>query len=666
MGVLADAKHILQIQDDFFTAIKAGDIRTVRKLIAENTYKGVLNPHLDILEAGCDAIRNKVRTTTVLKILNLLCACAPPDEKCVERWLDYAIGSKKSKLVEWLLTKHPSADFSNTIANYLYRDSVDILALLLARTTRFDVARSIERFTHANVARVWLPYLTQEQIDQALILSATNCAPESVALFAPLCSETVCQTAIFFALKSERNGAACIEVLAPFVKTLTLYGGYTGPEKFKYSRSVAAMAVLSPILDAHRWNWLAMMYMKFADLEHYFYARSNPYQIQGLASILQNPGGPYLWSRAIKEDEETADTARGEQLRQMKTDAQPVLDFVQAVKDGNSSYIASAEVDQNTIDSAFLMSLLWNNESPKHVLRRGVCDETMWAALLEAIERKSPHLSWLIDQYEYAQCPKRKIYAPILGQKLLTQRLFDEYIRLSAVFSHLDTDAKALPFVYNRRVKAVATVLKTASPTFRILDWILFRGRYRLMKSLIAHHPNFDYQSVIEKNIQNLKCGNAIGRQKKVKILTMLCLHQVKNYPEHLENLLHTSIKGACPEVVSCLLPLADNTVRATLFVTAAEENFEFSTFFSRSYPQDIYTQAMVNAARRGYNQCVDQLWEYTDVDQVHRCIRDNGLTHINMLYFYERLDEHHLRQNLRRLLMQASGEEHHQGIRRL
>lgn len=65
----------------------------------------------------------------------------------------------------------------------------------------------------------------------------------------------------------------------------------------------------------------------------------------------------------------------------------------------------------------------------------------------------------------------------------------------------------------------------------------------------------------------------------------------------------------------------------------------------------------MLQAVFYGRNLCVDKLWEHADVDKVHTQIREGGYTNQYMLYFYQRLDEQHTREQQRQLLIEAVGQ---------
>jgi len=662
MGVLADVERILAVRDQFYEAAETGDLGVLMSLISEHTHDSKLDPHLYVPSAVWHAIRgNTPNTCEVLDFLWPHFSQSEVDYQQWDSWLRLAVQQNQGDVVAYLLPKHPTSNFSEIISLATQLKKPETLSLLLANTTAFDAHKGIDEFTSIGaddeMAQIWLPYLTQEQIDHALILSATEKTPEVVKVLAPLCSAEVCEQAILEAFFSELNCLDCVAMLRPFVGTLSLYGVYSDLSSWEKRRYTKETLALLPMIDVNRWNGLAAQEAYTGDVVKLFYPRCNPYQIQGLLRIKHYAHYPYNWTDAIAEDERTADTERLEQLRQMKTAAQPILDFVQAVKDGNISYIASAAVDDDTVNGAFVMSMKWNNDSPKHLLARGICDETMWGALMEAIEHKSPHLLWLIDQYEYAQCPKRKIYAKIVANKLLKKRLFGVYTQMIPMFSNLNTIQLALWQAYSKSAKAVQTVFQNTPPSFEILRHVFDKGYYHWMAYLVSAYPQVNYFSFLQQVVEKGPLVSQALQHKRDKILKLLCSHHLKHHPEDLEKILHFSIGKNCVSIVSFLLPQTDEAQRAQLFVTAASTTCFFDNLFSTTYSTEIYTKAMLQAVFYGRNICMDKLWEHADVEEVHTEIYHNGYTNSLMLYFYQRLDEQHTREQQRQLLIEAVGQ---------
>jgi len=460
------------------------------------------------------------------------------------------------------------------------------------------------------------------------------------------------------ALGSEHDCGVCIEILRPFVGKSALYGVYREFAQ-KQTRSTEETLAILPMIDVNRWNGVVTHNAYTCDIVKLLYSHCNPYQTQGLLSIKHASETACQWTNVIVEDEQNADPHRMEQLRQMKHDAQPILDFVQAVKDGNISYVTSACVDANTINGAFVMSMLWDNDSPKHLLARGIWDESMWGALLEAIDHKSPHLLWLIEQYDYIQCPKSKIYAQMVANKLLTKRLFEVYNRMSMMFSYIDTNALALSYSCKNQMKAVHTVLKGSPPADDILEHLLKNGRYRLMKMIVENYPNLNYFPAIKIGLNQMMRGSKFIQKQRYKTLCMLGGQQIKTHPQDLAPLLHHLIKLHVVDVDALdLLPYADDELRAQLFITSARNNHYFDSLFSTQYDPDIYTKAMLNAAHYGQTTCVDQLWEHTNLDATHECILKTGEISPAAIYFYQRLDEQRSREQQRQLLLEAAQQE--------
>ena len=662
MGVLADVERILAVKDQFYHAAETGNLESLKSVIFEHTRDGVLDPHLYAPSAVWHAIRgNTPNTCEVLDFLWPHFSQSEVDDEQWDSWLRLAVQQNQRDVVAYLLPKYPTKNFSEIITLATQLKKPETLSLLLANTTAFDAIRGIDEFTSIGadeeMAQIWLPYLSQEHIDHALVLSATKKTPEVVKALAPLCSAEVCEQAILEAFFSELNCLDCVAMLRPFVGTLSLYGVYSDLSSWEKRRYTKETLALLPMIDVNRWNGLAPQEAHTGDVVKLFYPHCNPYQIQGLLRIKHYAHYPYNWTDAIAEDERTADTERLEQLRQMKTDAQPILDFVQAVKDGNSSYIASAAVDDDTVNGAFVMSMKWNNDSPKHLLARGICNETMWGALMEAIEHKSPHLLWLIDQYEYAQCPKRKIYAKIVANKLLNKRLFGVYTQMTPMFSHLNTTQLALRRAYSKSAKAVQTVLQNTPPPLEILQYLFDNGHYRWMAHVVSEHPQVNYLPTLQKVVVGGgPWGSQATQHKREKILNLLCSQHLKQHPEDLEKILDFSIEKNCASIVSFLLPQADEVLRAQLFVTAASTTCFFDNLFSTQYSTEIYTKAMLQGVFYGRNICIDKLWEYADVEKVHTQVREGGYTNQYMLYFYQRLDEQHTREHQRHLLIEAVG----------
>ena len=313
------------------------------------------------------------------------------------------------------------------------------------------------------------------------------------------------------------------------------------------------------------------------------------------------------------------------------------------------------------------MSMLWDNDSPKHLLARGIWDESMWGALLEAIDHKSPHLLWLIDQYDYIQCPKSKIYAQIVADKLLSKRLFEVYDRMCMMFSYIDTNALALSYSCKNQMKAVRTVLKGSPPTDDILEHLLENGRYRLMKMIVENYPNLNYFPAIKIGLNQMMRGSKFIQKQRHKTLCMLGEQQIKTHPQDLAPLLHCLVELDVEDALN-LLPYADDDLRAQLFITSARTDYNFDSLFSTQYDPDIYIKAMMNAAYYGQTTYVDQLWEYTDLDATHACILKTGEISPAAIYFYQRLDEQRSREQQRELLLEAAGQEceHQKTSRRL
>lgn len=663
MVVFTDPEHLLNLQATFHLAAQNGDIPNLVQLIAEHTVNGKLNPHFSASRALWHAFVYK--NPKVIDVMKTLWPYMQSTDDMVEEFLTHAIQVDQLECVAFLIAKHSTQNFSTALTLATRLQKIDIVKLLLFHTIEKDIQEATQLFISGSqtvdLVQTWLPYLSQENIDQALIESAIKNSPKVVEILAPLCSVEVCEQAIFEAFYSTLNCLDCVDVLRPFVGTVCLYGLYSNLSfsgKRRYTKETLA---LLPMIDVNRWNGLAAQESYTDDVLKIFYPHCNPYQIQGLLRIKYHFNYPYDWTNAIEEDEQNADTHRMEQLRQMKCDAQPILDFVQAVKDGNTSYIANAEATDNTVNGAFVMSMLWNNESPQHLLHRGVWDDSMWGALLEAIKHKSMHLPWLINQYDYTQCPKRKIYAHFVANMLLNKRLFNVFQQMLPAFSHLDLHALAFTHCYKGRLKAVNTALNNAPPPLSMLRHLIENGHSRWVKLVMKQHPQYDYLPVIEECIRGPKPGNTFVGQQRGKIIHMLALHQVQQQPEDLENLLHIAIEERDISVIHCLLPLADQKVCAQLLITAVKNNFEYFTFFSQAYDKDIYSQAMVNAAYYGNNECVDNLWAYTDVEDAHTRIYDGGYTNKNCLYFYERLEQ----ERQRCLLMEAVQREHDETVSR-
>lgn len=667
MGLLANAQQILIDQQKFYRAAKTGDLPTVKEFIAQYTINGAVEPHLVVAEAIWRAIEGDISNTC--EILKFLFSFLNMGETQREQhlkhewcWWKAAVQTNKRDVIAFLISKCPGGDFSEYIYWAIRYKRSEILSLLLANTTKFDTTQAMDLFTNSeypsNLAHIWIPYLTQEETDRALVLSATKKSPEVVKVLAPLCSAAVCEHAILEALVSEHDCWECIDILRPFVGTSALYGVYR--EFSQKTRSTKETLAILPMIDVNQWNGVVIQSACTFDEIKLFYPRCNPYQIQGLLSIRNASETACHWTHAIEEDEQHADTQRMEQLRQMKCDSQPTLDFIQAVKDENSSYIFTAAVDDDTVNGAFVMSMLWDNDSPKHLLSRGISNESMWGALLEAIDHKSPHLSWLISQYDYAHCPKKKVYAQILANKLLTKRLFDVYAHMSTVFSHVDTIALALSYVQKNQMKAVHTVLNECAPTDTILKHLLEKGCYRVIKMIVENYPSLNYFPAIKIGLNQRWWGSNFVQQQRYKTLCLLGEQQIKTHPQDLAPLLHYLVEQSVEDLLG-LLPYADDALRAQLFITSARKDYFFDTLFSPHYDSDIYTKAMKNAARYGRNTCVDQLWEHTDVDDTHACMLKKGRTTPATKYFYQRLDEQHAREKQRRLLLEAVEQEHEQ-----
>jgi len=622
MGVLANAQQMLRSKKEFWQAAKKGDL---------------LFPCLEMGEHQ----RQK-------------------QSQYEWGWWYSSIYMNKLDAIEFLTLKYPAKDHSEEISQAIRYKRSAILSLLLANTTHFDAKQAIDLFTNSEypstLAQIWIPYLTQEEIDWALVLSATKKSSEIVKVLAPLCSMAVCEHAILEALVSEHDCGECIEILRPFVGESALYGVYREFAR-KQTRSTEETLAILPMIDVNRWNGVVTHNAYTCDIVKLLYSHCNPYQTQGLLSIKHDSKMACQWTKVIVEDEQNADPHRMEQLRQMKRDAQPTLDFVQAVKEGNVSYIASAAVDEDTVNGAFVMSMLWGNDSPKHLLARGIWDESMWGALLEAIDHKSPHLLWLIDQYDYIQCPKRKIYAKIVAEKLLNKRLFGVYTQMTPMFSNLNTIQLALWQAYSKSAKAVQTVFQNTPPSFEILRHVFDKGYYHWMAYLVSAYPQVNYFSFLQQVVEKGPLVSQALQHKRDKILKLLCSHHLKHHPEDLEKILHFSIGKNCVSIVSFLLPQTDEAQRAQLFVTAASTTCFFDNLFSTTYSTEIYTKAMLQAVFYGRNICMDKLWEHADVEEVHTEIYHNGYTNSLMLYFYQRLDEQHTREQQRQLLIEAVGQ---------
>lgn len=667
MGLLANAQQILTDQQRFYRAAKAGVLTSVKEFIAQYTINGAVEPHLVVAEAIWRAIEgNSANTCEVLDFLfPFLDMGETQREQSLKHewcWWHSAVQTNKRDVIAFLILKYPAKDFSEEISWAIRYKRSEILSLLLANTTKFDTKQAMDLFTNSeypsNLAQIWIPYLTQEETDRALVLSATKKSPEVVKVLAPLCSAAVCEHAILEALVSEHDCWECIDILRPFVGTSALYGVYRGFSQ--KTRSTKETLAILPMIDVNQWNGVVIQNACTFDEIKLFYPHCNPYQIQGLLSIKKDIEMAGHWTHAIEEDEQNADTHRMEQLCQMKCDAQPVLDFIQAVKDENSSYLFSAAVDNDTVNGAFVMSMLWDNDSPKHLLSRGISNESMWGALLEAIDHKSPHLSWLIAQYDYAHCAKRKIYAQTLANKLLTKRLFDVYAHMSMVFSHTDTIALALSYVQKNQMKAVHTILNASAPIDSILEQLLEKGCYRVIKMIVENYPSLNYFPAIKIGLNQKWRGSNFVQQQRHKTLCLLGEQHIKTHPQDLAALLNYLVEQYVEDLLG-LLPYADDALRAQLFITSAHNNYYFDTLFSTHYSSDIYTKAMMNAARYGKSTCVDQLWEHTDVDDTHACMLKKGRTTPATKYFYQRLDEQHSREKQRRLLLEAVEQEHEQ-----
>jgi len=667
MGVLANAQQILASKKEFGRAAKRGDLTTLKNLIAKYTYNGEIAPHLVVAEAIWRAIEGEISNTC--DILDFLFPYLEMGEQQRQQqsqyewcWWYSAVYMNKLDVIEFLTHKYPAKDHSEEISQAIRYKRSAILSLLLANTTHFDAKKAIDLFTNSEypstLAQIWIPYLTQEEIDWALVLSATKKSSEIIKVLAPLCSVAVCEHAILEALVSEHDCGVCIEILRPFVGQTALYGVYREFAQ-QQTRSNQETLALLPMLDVNRWNGVVTHNAYTCDTVKLLYSYCNPYQTQGLLSIKHASEMACQWTKVIVEDEQNADPHRMEQLRQMKRDAQPILDFIQAVKDGNISYIASAAVDEDTVNGAFVMPMLWGNDSPKHLLARGIWDESMWGALIEAIDHKSPHLLWLIEQYDYIQCPKRKIYAQIVADKLLTKRLFEAYDRMSMMFSYIDTNALALSCSYKNQMKAVHTVLKGSPPTDDILEHLLENGRYRLMKMIVENYPDLNYFPAIKIGLNQIMRGSTFIQNQRYKTLCMLGKQHIKTHPQDLAPLLHHLIKLRVVDVDALdLLPYADDDLRAQLFITSARTDYNFDSLFSTQYDPDIYTKAMMNAAYYGQTTYVDQLWEYTDLDATHACILETGEISPAAIYFYQRLDEQRSREQQRELLLEAAEQE--------
>lgn len=654
MGIVDEAKRFLETKKRFYRLVEQGNVSDLKEFISNQPLP--LDRGFEVGGAIWDAIGADIENTTDVLAVLLPHITQEHFDYYTPHWLVLATQKNKPDVVTMVLAQCGSVDLSEAVKKAIQVKKSEILQLLVAHGARFDGDLAVDEWTHISgkgaLVKKWLPHLTQLQRERALVLAATNKAPEVVAVLAPHCSQQACQKAVLAALRSDLNCLDCVDILQPFAGTTYIGGVYT---KFERLYSLEPVVAVLPLVDIKRWSYIFARFVSTKEQAAILYPLVNPYVVRDLVKIQTRPYGRYReWDERLTHDERTATAERARQLSEMKTTAAPIVAFAQAAKDGDIAQlnILRASVDDDTVNAVFLMSVLWNNGSATHLFDDGIWEETLWMALRDAIEHNSPLLQWLITAFDFAHSPSKELYADTLARMLLKQRNFATYTQLVGVFSEINTKPILSMCVYANSIKAVDTILQNTPPPQWFVSTLLWNGKHRWIKHILKMHSAVDYFEAIEKNIKRIGSNSIAKTQRMIKSLQSICLHHAQLHPASAAIMLYRAVENHSNDLIAHLLPLVGETDRDHCFIAAAGNNNHFETFLSPRYSDQTYAWAMFNAAVRGRNDCVDKLWDYTDVDNVYQIFQHMGHINEKALYFYQRLEDQQLREQQRCLLM--------------